>query len=63
MSDSTYTVQQGDDLGLIAEKFGMPSWKYLYELNRDVIGDNPDLLKEGTELQIPQWDSTVETKN
>jgi len=48
-----YTVKQGEDLGRIARKFGMPSWKYLYELNKDVIGDNPDLLEAGTVLKIP----------
>jgi len=53
-----YTVKPNEDLGSIAKKFWLPSWKYLYELNKDVIGDNPDLLKEGTKLQIPQWDST-----
>ncbi|MFW6221930.1 MAG: hypothetical protein ACOC4C_05635, partial [Fibrobacterota bacterium] len=30
----------------------------LYELNKDAIGKNPDLLQGGTKLQIPQWDST-----
>jgi len=53
-----YTVKQGENLGSIARKFWLPSWKYLYELNKDVIGDNPDLLKAGIKLQIPQWDST-----
>jgi hypothetical protein len=54
----TYTSKQNEDLGSIARKFGMPSWKYLYQINKDKIGDNPDLLKEGTVLEIPQWDST-----
>jgi hypothetical protein len=54
-----YTVKPNEDLGSIARKFGVSSWKYLYEINKDVIGDNPDLLKEGTKLQIPQWDSTT----
>jgi hypothetical protein len=53
-----YISKEGEDLGSIAGKLGMPSWKYLYELNKETIGDNPDLLKPGTELTIPQWDST-----
>jgi nucleoid-associated protein YgaU len=53
-----YIVKQDDDLGLIAKKFHLPSWKYLYQINKSKIGDNPDLLKVGTELTIPQWDST-----
>jgi hypothetical protein len=54
----THTSEPDEDLGAIAAKFGLPSWKYLYQLNKDKIGDNPDLLKEGTVLKIPQWDST-----
>jgi len=54
----THTSKPDEDLGSIAAKFGLPSWKYLYQLNKDKIGDNPDLLKEGTVLKIPQWDST-----
>jgi hypothetical protein len=52
------TVKQGEDLGSIAEKYCLPSWKYLYELNKDAIGENPDLLEPGTKLSIPLWDST-----
>ena len=53
-----YKVKAGEDLGVIAKKFGLPSWKYLYLINRKTIGDNPDILKAGTELTIPLWDST-----
>ena len=55
----TYTTKPNDTLGSIADAFGMPSWKYLYKINKDKIGDNPDLLKEGLPLDIPQWDSTT----
>jgi uncharacterized Zn-binding protein involved in type VI secretion/nucleoid-associated protein YgaU len=54
----TYVTVDGDDLGALASRFGMVSWKYLYEKNKDAIGDNPDLLKPGIELTIPQWDAT-----
>lgn len=53
-----YTAKPNEDLGSIARKFGIPSWKYLYQLNKDTIGDNPDLLKPGTVLDMPEWDST-----
>lgn len=56
--DKTHCVEEKETLGSIAAKYGLPTWKYLYQLNRDTIGDNPDLLKTGTELKIPQWDST-----
>jgi len=54
----TYTTKAGEDLGAIARKFGLPNWKYLYEKNQEIIGDNPDLLHEGTKLEIPLGDST-----
>ncbi len=53
-----HIVEDGQDLGEIAYLYRLPSWKYLYELNKDVIGENPDLLSPGTVLHIPQWDTT-----
>ena len=54
-----HTVEAGEDLGSIAHAYGLASWKYLYEYdkNKQTIGDNPDLLKEGTGLLIPKKDS------
>lgn len=41
----TYTVVPGDTLSEIAYDHGTDSgWETLYELNRDTIGDNPDLI-------------------
>ncbi|MDG5816361.1 PAAR domain-containing protein [Chitinispirillales bacterium ANBcel5] len=56
--EETHIVEMGEDLGSIATDYGITSWKYLYEVNKGAIGDNPDLLKPGTELTIPQWDDT-----
>ncbi len=56
--DEPCIVRPGEDLGTLSERFGLPSWRYLYELNKDSIGDNPDVLKPGTELVIPRWDNT-----
>lgn len=56
--EKTHIVADGEDLAKIASDFGIISWKYLYEMNEEVIGKNPDLLKTGTELVIPQWDDT-----
>ena len=56
--DKTHTVEEGEDLGKIAIDYGISSWKYLYEINKDVIGDNPDILKPGIKLKIPQWNDT-----
>ena len=53
-----YKTKRNDDLRTIASIFKLPSWKYLYQINRRIIGDNPDLLPEGIDLEIPEWDST-----
>jgi len=55
---SVHIVEEGESLGAIAKKYGLPTWKYLYQINKEKIGKNPDLLIKGTELQIPQCDST-----
>ena len=46
-----YTVQPGDNLTTIAKKYGI-SWKTLYENNKNVIGNDPNLIKPGQILQI-----------
>jgi uncharacterized Zn-binding protein involved in type VI secretion len=57
--EGVHVVEPGESLGDIAVKYGLPSWKYLYQINAESIGDNPDLLAAGTQLQLPQWDSTA----
>jgi nucleoid-associated protein YgaU len=51
----TYTVAKGDTLWAIAKKqLGQGNrWTELYEKNRAVIGDNPDLIKPGQVLTLP----------
>ena len=48
---STYIVKKGDTLIKIAKKYNM-NWKDLYELNKNVIGSNPNLIKIGMVLKI-----------
>ncbi len=51
-----YTVEQGDCLWDIARKelgSGL-CWTEIYEKNRDVIGEDSDLIYTGTELWIPR---------
>lgn len=51
----TYTVVKGDNLWDIARKQlgDEKRWKEIYELNRDVIGGNPNLIKPGQVLKLP----------
>jgi LysM repeat protein len=48
----TYTVKSGDSLSAIGKRHGV-AWRDIHEANRDVIGDNPDLIKPGQKLRIP----------
>lgn len=50
----TVTVVQGDNLWNIAKRElgeGM-AWTRIYDLNREVIGENPDLIHPGMELKV-----------
>ena len=52
----TYTVDSGDNLSNIAkQELGDANrWREIYELNKDVIGDNPDLIQPGKKLKLPE---------
>ncbi len=52
---ATYTVQSGDSLSKIAKHTlgDANRWREIYEANREVIGDNPDLIKPGQQLRLP----------
>ena len=51
----TYTVQAGDSLSTVAEKYyGDPTlWRTIYNHNRKIIGDNPNAIKANMTLEIP----------
>ena len=51
--EETYTVKSGDTLSKIGQHHGV-AWREIYEANKDVIGDNPDLIKPGQALRIPK---------
>ena len=50
-SGGSYTVQSGDSLSKIGEKFGV-SWQKIFDANRDKL-DDPDTIHPGQELTIP----------
>ncbi len=47
-----YVVRSGDSLSSIASAFGS-SWQAIYESNRATIGANPNLIRPGQRLYIP----------
>ena len=51
----THTVVSGESLWAIAKKYygNGAKWSKIYEANKKVIGDNPDLIKPGMKLTIP----------
>lgn len=46
-----YTVVAGDNLSYIAKKYGT-TWQKIYEANKDVVGDNPNLIYPDQVLNI-----------
>lgn len=63
-SDSKYVVRSGDSLWTIAARHLQSSdptkisaeWHRIYNLNKSVIGINPDLIYPGTTLTLPEED-------
>ncbi len=51
-----YVVQAGDSLSKIAKKLmdDAKRWPEIYELNKELIGDDPNLIHPGQELKIPE---------
>jgi nucleoid-associated protein YgaU len=50
----TYTVKPGDTLSGIARRFNIANWRDLYNLNRSVVGPNPNRIFPGQVLTIPK---------
>jgi nucleoid-associated protein YgaU len=51
-----HTVGPGDSLSTIAKKYYGDAYQYpkIYEFNKEVIGDDPNLIVDGTVLKIPK---------
>jgi LysM repeat protein len=48
----TYEVRSGDTLSAIGQRYSQP-WQKIYNANRNVIGNNPNLIRPGMILHIP----------
>lgn len=55
-----YVVQKGDSLSSIANKYNM-NWQDLYNQNRDIIGNNPNLIYPGQKLLIKRGKENKKT--
>ena len=55
--DRYHLVQPGENLTAIAQAYYGPEhaahWITLYNYNRELIGENPDIIQSGMELLIP----------
>ena len=51
----TYRVKKGDTLFKISKEHNNIPVDILYNMNQEVIGENPDLIKPGQELLIIDW--------
>lgn len=49
---TTYVVQPGDTLSSIARQF-CTTWQQIYHMNQAVIGPNPNVVRAGTVLVVP----------
>ena len=51
-----YTVKSGDSLSKIAKAhYGdAMKWNKIYDANKALIGDNPDVIHPGQELTLPK---------
>ncbi|MCV2870603.1 transporter substrate-binding domain-containing protein [Defluviimonas sp. WL0002] len=57
---TSYTVKAGDSLGTIAQSaYGTGEYQNIFNANRNVIGDDPANLVEGTVLNLPCEDGSI----
>lgn len=51
---TSYTIQQGDFLFAIAERLlgDGEKWKEIYELNKTILGPNPNFILPGTTIKM-----------
>lgn len=56
----TYTIRSGDCLWNIAKDHlgSAAKWSDIYKMNSDILGANPDLIRPGTQIQLPGADTT-----
>ena len=53
-----YIIKKGDSLSKIAPQFGV-KWQEIYQANKGIIGANPNLIRPGQKLIIPDKAGTA----
>jgi len=57
LESKIHVVQPGENLSLIAIKYygdeNEVHWITIHNFNREIIGENPDLIQPGTQILIP----------
>ena len=48
---SNYIIKKGDTLSSIAKKYNT-TWQKIYDNNKSIIGNNPNIIKSGQKLII-----------
>jgi GH25 family lysozyme M1 (1,4-beta-N-acetylmuramidase) len=48
-----HVVENGENLSVIAARYKLSSWRTIYDMNKQTIGDNPNVIKPGQRLRIP----------
>lgn len=53
--EHSYVVQPGDSLSTIAKMaYGDEQlWPFLFDVNQEAVGSNPDMLSAGVTIQVP----------
>lgn len=57
-NEDTYASLAFEHYGSIKE----PYWRLIYEHNKDIIGDHPNHIKTGTEIEIPPLPDELKKK-
>ena len=59
---TTYTVQPGETLSGIAQAQGIADYNEIYNLNKAIIGSDPNMIKPGQVLTMPGAMQTIPVK-
>ena len=55
---ATHTIESGESLSYIAKKYydsgSRENWMKIYEENKELIGDDPNMIQPGQVLRIPR---------